>query len=85
MKQQLMAAAVLAALVGANMAHASEHDSVKKVEREKCYGIAKAGKNDCAAKDGKNGCAGSSERNNDPSDWIYVTKGECAKLGGKTE
>lgn len=82
MKQQLMAAAVLAALVGANMAHASEHDSVKKVEREKCYGIAQAGKNDCAAKDGKNSCAGSSQRNNNPNDWVYLPKGECAKHPG---
>lgn len=53
--------------------------------REKCFGIAKAGKNDCKSADGKFSCAGHSDRNNDPNDWNYVAKGECAKAGGNLE
>lgn len=90
MNKQLIAAAALAALMGANMAlahedHAAHKDAAQKVERERCYGVAKAGKNDCASKDGKNGCSGSSTRDNDPNDWVYLPVGECAKLGGKAE
>ena len=86
MNKQLIAAAVLAALVGGNMAHAEHHEAAKKVEREKCYGIAQAGKNDCASKDRKKSCAGSSQRSNDPNDWVYLPKGDCAKHpGGKVQ
>lgn len=53
--------------------------------KEKCYGVAKAGKNDCGSADGKNGCAGHSTRDNDFNDWKFVTKGECLKLGGSLE
>ena len=90
MKKQIIAAAVLAALAGGNMAYAEHHEAgekaATKVEREKCYGVAKAGKNDCASKDGKNSCAGSSKRDNDANDWMYLPKGECEKLpGGKVQ
>lgn len=52
--------------------------------KEKCYGVAKAGKNDCAS--GKNSCAGSSKVDNDPQSFVAVPKGLCDKLvGGTTE
>ncbi len=90
MKKPIVAAAVLAALMGASFAHAehgaAKHDATGKTEREKCFGVAKEGRNDCASKDGKNGCAGSSKRNADPNDWIYLPVGVCDKLaGGKVE
>lgn len=48
---------------------------------EKCYGIAKAGKNDCGAND----CAGTSKNDNDKSAWILLPKGTCNKIvGGST-
>ena len=51
--------------------------------KEKCYGVAKAGKNDCAA--GKHSCAGSSTVDNDKSSFVAVPKGLCDKLvGGST-
>jgi uncharacterized membrane protein len=49
--------------------------------KEKCYGVSKAGQNECAA--GKNSCAGSSRVDNDPTAWKLVAKGTCEKLGGK--
>ena len=54
-----------------------------KADKEKCYGVAKAGKNDCAANG--HSCAGQSKMDNDPTEWKYVPKGECEKMGGKTD
>jgi len=48
---------------------------------EKCYGIAKAGKNDCAST-GNNSCGGSSKLNSDPKAWIYVPEGYCERIVG---
>ncbi|HLX24328.1 MAG TPA: DUF2282 domain-containing protein [Usitatibacter sp.] len=50
--------------------------------REKCYGIAKAGQNDCGTP--RHTCAGKATRDNSPDDWKYVPKGTCGKAGGKT-
>ena len=53
-------------------------------DTEKCYGIAKAGKNDCGT--GKHACAGQGAKtDNDPSEWKYVAKGTCEKVGGKMQ
>jgi len=48
---------------------------------EKCYGIAKAGKNDCAST-GNNSCGGSSKLNGDPKAWIYTPAGYCERIVG---
>jgi uncharacterized membrane protein len=48
---------------------------------EKCYGIAKAGANDCAST-GNNSCGGSSKLNSDPKAWIYVPVGYCTRIVG---
>ncbi|MDA8110641.1 MAG: MerC family mercury resistance protein [Betaproteobacteria bacterium] len=47
----------------------------------KCFGIAKAGQNDCAT--AKHGCNGQATVNYDPTDFKYVPSGACLKLGGK--
>jgi uncharacterized membrane protein len=47
---------------------------------EKCYGIAKASKNDCAA--GVHSCAGQATMNGDKSSFVYLPKGACAKIAG---
>ena len=52
-----------------------------KPEMEKCYGVAKAGKNDCG--NAKHSCAGQSKADNDPAEWKSVAKGTCEKMGGK--
>jgi len=53
-------------------------------EREKCYGIAEAGKNDCANLAGTHSCAGQSKVSMDPGEWKFVAKGTCAGLKGMT-
>ena len=47
---------------------------------EKCYGIAKAGKNDCAA--GVHSCAGQGTKNNDKASYVYLPAGACEKIVG---
>lgn len=47
---------------------------------EKCYGVAKAGKNDCAA--GAHSCAGQSNKNFDKASFVDLPKGVCEKLAG---
>ena len=69
-------AAVLA--VGAAQVGAQE----KAPPVEKCYGIAKAGQNDCGT--ARHSCAGKAAKDNAPDDWKYVPKGTCEKMGGKT-
>ncbi|AMO70661.1 BufA1 family periplasmic bufferin-type metallophore [Sphingorhabdus sp. M41] len=49
--------------------------------KEKCYGIALAGENGCAAGPGTS-CAGTSTADYQGNAWKYVAKGECTKLGG---
>jgi uncharacterized membrane protein len=46
---------------------------------EKCYGVAKAGKNDCAGP--AHACAGQSKKV-DGKEWIKVPKGTCDRLTG---
>src|SRR5579871_2285479 len=45
---------------------------------EKCYGISKAGKNDCAST-GNNSCGGTQKVDKDPKAWIYVPEGYCER------
>ncbi len=49
---------------------------------EKCYGIAKAGKNDCQTD--HSSCAGTSKKDGQTDAWLAVPKGACEKIiGGK--
>ena len=52
--------------------------------KEKCYGIAKAGQNDCANLSGTHSCAGQSKADHAPDEWKYVAKGTCKDLKGMT-
>jgi len=47
---------------------------------EKCYGIAKAGKNQCAS--GAEACAGQSKIDNAKDAWVAVPKGTCEAING---
>jgi uncharacterized membrane protein len=51
-------------------------------EKEKCYGITKAGQNDCANLSGSHSCAGQSKVGDDANEWKYVAKGTCASMKG---
>ena len=49
---------------------------------EKCFGIAKAGKNDCASSKSAHSCAGQATKDNDPNDFVALPKGTCDKIAG---
>jgi len=49
---------------------------------EKCYGVAKAGKNDCAGK--AHACAGQGTKDRDAKEFVKVPKGTCERLVGGT-
>ena len=52
--------------------------------KEKCYGIAKAGQNDCANLSGTHSCAGQNKTDNDVGEFKYVAKGTCKDMKGMT-
>lgn len=69
-----LAAAVALGLAGS--AGAAE----KKADAEKCYGVAKAGKNDC--KTLSNACAGHAMEDGQKDAFIALPKGTCERLTG---
>lgn len=54
----------------------------KVAAKEKCFGIAKTGQNDCASITGVHSCAGQSKVSGDKCEWKYTAKGTCHSLGG---
>jgi uncharacterized membrane protein len=70
-----IASAVLAAAIAAGMASAA---TAAKPAMEKCYGVAKAGKNDCAAGPGTS-CAGTATADYQGNAWKLVPAGTCVK------
>ena len=72
----------LAALV-ATAVQAQTPMGDKAAAMEKCYGVAMAGKNDCAAGPGTT-CAGTSKTDYQGSDWKYVPRGSCEKTASPT-
>lgn len=78
-KRQALLASALATvcIVGLGTAQAAD------VEKEKCFGVAKAGQNDCASANGSHSCAGQAKKDNDKNEWKYVAKGTCVKMEGK--
>lgn len=53
-----------------------------KAGYEKCFGIAKAGMNDCAGKGAPHACAGQATMDRDKVDFVYLPKGSCDKIAG---
>jgi uncharacterized membrane protein len=77
--------AAIAALTSGGMLASTTAQAAGAVvcaEQERCYGIAKAGKNDCATS--SSGCSGSAKQDNLKDAWIYVPKGTCQKVAGGT-
>jgi uncharacterized membrane protein len=77
-KKLLNVAIATVVTVGMSMMAGEAQANVQKMEH--CYGIAKAGKNDCGTK--AHSCAGQSKISNDSHEWILVEKGTCTQLGG---
>jgi uncharacterized membrane protein len=78
MNQRAMIAATAATLMSLTLMATP----VVAQEKEKCFGIAKAGQNDCANLSGSHSCAGQSKLDMDKGEWKYVAKGTCADMKG---
>ncbi|MBT9505053.1 DUF2282 domain-containing protein [Rhodoferax sp.] len=79
MNQRAMIAAAAASLMSLTFVAAPAHAAD---EKEKCFGIAKAGQNDCASISGVHSCAGQSKVDMDKGEWKYVAKGTCKSMMG---
>jgi len=51
-----------------------------KADMEKCYGVVKAGKNDCAGP--AHACAGQAKVDSGGKEFVTLPKGTCARLAG---
>ena len=74
-KSALLAAAVSSLFALTTTAFAAEAGT-----SEKCYGVAKAGKNDCAG--GAHACAGQSSKDKSTKEFIELPKGTCERIVG---
>jgi uncharacterized membrane protein len=69
--------------VGTPSMAGGKHDKMK-MDGEKCYGVAKAGMNDC--KSGLHACKGKAQKDGEKGSFIVVPHGTCHKIvGGSTK
>ena len=80
MNQRAMIAAAAASLMSLTFVAAP----AQAAEKEKCFGISKAGQNDCASISGVHSCAGQAKVDMDKGEWKYVAKGTCKQMKGLT-
>lgn len=80
MTQRTLITSTAASLM--SLALLSSPAMAQNTAKEKCYGIAKAGQNDCGNLAGTHSCAGQSKVDNDKGEWKYVAAGTCKSLGG---
>jgi uncharacterized membrane protein len=78
-KTEITAATLAAALALLAIPVSAEEMGGDKPGKEKCYGVALKGQNDCASK-GVNSCAGQSKVNYEGTAWKYVAKGTCETM-----
>ena len=76
---KLLAAGMIA---GAITAAAGASAMEPAADKEKCYGVVKAGKNDCAAADKSHACMGGAKTDASPQEWVTLPRGLCEKLAG---
>jgi uncharacterized membrane protein len=74
-------AAALALALGA--AFVALPAAAQPADKEKCYGVALKGKNDCAAGAGTT-CAGTAKVDHQANAWSLVPKGSCEKTASQT-
>lgn len=76
-KQRIATAALAVAL-----ASVATLPAANAAGKEKCYGVALAGQNDCGNLAGTHSCAGQAKVDNDSGEWKLVAKGTCEDMGG---
>lgn len=76
-------AAALALALGAAMTISAAPAKAQANTKEKCFGVALKGKNDCAAGPGTT-CAGTSKADHQGNAWKFVPAGTCEKTASPT-
>lgn len=82
MNQRLIVSSALASVLALGLL--GQASAAEGKDKEKCYGIAKAGQNDCANLSGTHSCAGQSKADMGAEEWKYVAKGTCKDMKGMT-
>ena len=80
--KKIIAGAIAGVLAFAAGAAQAQQQNVQCAAVERCYGIAKAGKNDCAT--ASSACAGTAKQDYQKDAWVYVPKGSCDKIAGSS-
>ena len=83
-RQRIAAAVACAATLGLIGPTQAQDMGKEKGGKEKCFGVAKAGSNDCANLSGTHSCAGQSKADMRPDEWKYVPAGTCKDMKGMT-
>jgi uncharacterized membrane protein len=84
MTQKPIVAAAIAGLLALGAASGAALAQDKKGQ-EMCWGVAKAGQNDCGSNKTAHSCAGQSKADYDPNDFKMVKAGSCMQMGGSLE
>lgn len=79
-KKALITSAVGGLIALATVALNAQPAATPKFDAEKCYGVAKAGKNDCAANG--HSCQAQAKQDGNGREWIYVPAGTCERIIG---
>ena len=78
-----MTALTLASAVAAALTIAATSPSLAQDKKEKCYGVSKAGQNDCQT--ANSSCAGTAKKDAQKDAWIYLPAGLCGKIVGSSD
>jgi uncharacterized membrane protein len=78
--KKAIAGAIAGVLALAAGAVSAQQQNVQCAAVERCFGISKASKNDCAT--ATSACAGTSKQDNQKDAWVYTPKGTCEKIAG---
>ena len=80
-RDQLVRAAIAGAIFSGTVASSTAFAQDMK-NMEKCWGVAKAGQNDCGSNKTSHSCAGQSKKDYDVNDFKAVKTGTCVQIGG---
>jgi uncharacterized membrane protein len=80
MKSSYLVTSAVAAALGLGLV--GQVAAQDKAAKEKCFGIAKAGENDCANLSGSHSCAGQAKTDMGVEEWKFVAKGTCKGMAG---
>ena len=81
MNRDLMIRSAIAGVLAAGVTLGSSALAQNK-DQEKCWGVSKAGQNDCGSNATAHSCAGQSKMTYDPNDFKVVKAGTCVQMGG---